>query len=222
MSALAPVDRRAGSIAEKQDESTRLGVAGRVEWSADRMRVWKIAWLEQEVTVVARCLARCSASVSRQGRQPQRRPRRRLSDLVPAPEGSGRPYLSYRNRVWQYRCASAATLPRTAEFIPAPINAEVRHDLGDVCDSLLPRVGPPQTVPVFFVFASPAGSVVLSRNSIMRLSSAACPRASLADHVTRPLMHLPTAGGQVSRIARPPRQSPVLESASHQHPGGTP
>src|SRR5699024_4522155 len=34
--------------------------------------------------------------------------------------GVSRPYFSLRKRVWQYRCASAATLRSTCEFIPAP------------------------------------------------------------------------------------------------------
>lgn len=43
------------------------------------------------------------------------------SRSVASAAGSGSPYLSHRNRVWQYLWASAATLPRTAEFIPAPM-----------------------------------------------------------------------------------------------------
>src|SRR5699024_2414058 len=35
--------------------------------------------------------------------------------------GGSSPYFSLRKRVWQYRCASAATLRSTCEFIPAPM-----------------------------------------------------------------------------------------------------
>ncbi|CAM5583707.1 hypothetical protein SALBM311S_05679 [Streptomyces alboniger] len=48
---------------------------------------------------------------------------------------SGSPYLSHRKRVWQYRWASAATLPRTAEFdAGTDEDTHERHDLGDVLD----------------------------------------------------------------------------------------